>query len=173
MTELHGNLWVLAFDDQYKADEARALFRRMAGEGLMTLEETAVVIVGPDGKASLTQDVDKAGDRRHKGHLVGLLAAAVTGVMPMIMVGTLTGAVVGRLTDHGITTQMMKPIADSLKPGTSALFLLGSGTSDANGRAIVERVKHFQPTIVQTTVSPELRQEMEQLLASAPEAPAS
>lgn len=168
MSESTNNLFALAFDDEYKADEARALFKRMAGEGLLTLDQTAVVIVGMDGKAKITQDADVTGARRMQGHWLGIAVAAVTGVTPLILAGTLAGQVVGRLTDHGITKQMMKPIADALTPGTSALFGLGRAASDADRERIIERVRHFHPKIVQTSVSPELRQQIETLLDSPP-----
>ena len=168
MSEAVNNLYALAFDDEYKADEARALFKRMDGEGLLALDQTAVVMVGIDGKAKITQDEDVTSARRTQGHWLGIVAAAVTGVTPLIFAGTIAGQVVGRLTDHGITKQMMKPIADALTPGTSALFVLGRATNDENRARVVERVRHFHPKIVQTSVPPELRQQIETLLDQPP-----
>jgi uncharacterized membrane protein len=169
MSEPTYNLFALAFDDEFKADEARASFKRMAGEGLLVLEETAVVVMGMDGKPTITQDADVTKTRRMQGHWLGIVAAAATGVLPLIMVGTVAGEVVGRMTDHGITGHMMKPIADSMTPGTSALFGFGKAHSDADRQKIVERIRHFNGTIVQTSVSPELRAQVEELLAQAPE----
>jgi uncharacterized membrane protein len=37
-------LIALAFDDPYKADEARAALHRMEGEGLLEMDETAVIV---------------------------------------------------------------------------------------------------------------------------------
>jgi uncharacterized membrane protein len=173
MSEPASNLYALAFDDEYKADEARALFKRMAGEGLLVLDQTAVVVVGLDGKAKITQDVDVTSNRRMQGHWLGIVAAAVTGVTPLILVGTIAGQVVGHLTDHGITKQEMKPIAEALMPGTSALFGLGRVEKDENRERIVERVRHFGPKIVHTTVSPELKAKIEGLLEQPPAAATS
>ncbi len=167
------NLFALAFDDEYKADEARALFKRMAGEGLLVLEETAVIVMGIDGKPTITQDADVTKSRRMQGHWLGIVAAAATGVLPLIMVGTVAGEVVGRMTDHGLTARQMKPIADSLTPGTSALFGLGKSNSDVYREKIIERIRHFNAKIVQTSVSPVLRMQIEELLAQAPEAATS
>ena len=164
MSDSANNLYALAFDDQYKADEARTLFRRMAGEGLLVLDQTAVVVVGLDGKATVTQDVDVTSSRRMQGHWVGIVAAAVTGVTPLIMAGTIAGQLVGRLTDHGITTQTMKPIVDALAPETSALFVIGFARHDSDRATIVGRLRHLDPRIVETSVSPVLRQQIEALL---------
>ena len=170
MSEAVTNLWALAFDDEYKADEARALFRRMAGEGLLVLEETAVVVVGMDGKATITQDVDVTSTRRTEGHWLGIAAAAITGMTPLIMVGTVAGEVVGRLTDHGITKHKMKPIVDSLTPGTSALFGIGTARTDDSREKIIERIRQFNPKVLLVPVLPELKQQIEMLLAAPPEA---
>src|SRR6185436_17596275 len=125
MSELTYDLYAVAFDDEFKSDEARALFKRMAGEGLLVIEETAVVIMSIDGKPTITQDADVTKSRRIEGHWLGILAAAMTGVLPLIMVGTVGGEIVGRMTDHGLTEGVMKPIADAMQPCTSALFGLG------------------------------------------------
>jgi uncharacterized membrane protein len=43
-------LVALIFDDPYKADEARAALNRMAGEGLLEIDETAVIVKKDDDK---------------------------------------------------------------------------------------------------------------------------
>jgi uncharacterized membrane protein len=123
MDESH--LVVVAYDDEYKADEVRVALRRMQGEGLLQVDESAVSIRGLDGKIRLSQELDLTAERKNQGHWLGILAAVVTGVQPLILAGTAAGAVIGKLTDHGITTNIMKEIGQSLTPGTSALFILG------------------------------------------------
>ena len=58
------HLVAAAFDDEYKADEARLVLRRAQGEGLVELVETAVVVRGRDGKLRLNQDVDLEAKRK-------------------------------------------------------------------------------------------------------------
>jgi uncharacterized membrane protein len=145
----------------------------MAGEGLLVLDQTAIAIVGLDGKATITQDVDVTGTRRTQGHWVGIVAAAITGVTPLIMAGTVAGQVVGRLTDQGITKQKMQPIVDALTPETSALFVLGYVRHDQDRATIVERLRPLNPRIVETSVSPVLRQQIEALLDQPPKSAAS
>ncbi|MGH9882108.1 MAG: hypothetical protein ACRD6N_11790 [Pyrinomonadaceae bacterium] len=53
-------LIALAFDDPYKADEARAALHRMEGEGLLDMDETAVIVKKVDEKVRITQDVNVA-----------------------------------------------------------------------------------------------------------------
>jgi uncharacterized membrane protein len=119
----HGTsrLLALVFDDPYDADEAKAALYRMGGEGLLGIDETAVVVKQADGKVRVTQDVNVVSERQRVGHVMGLMAAAVTGTMPFVMAGTLCGRLVGRLTDHGITNKFAKDVGHELQPGTSGM----------------------------------------------------
>ncbi len=94
------HLAAVIFDDEYKADEARLILRRAAGEGLIELGETAVVVKASDGKTHLTQDIDLVEKRKMQGHWLGLVAAVATGVQPLIMVGTAALFVLAERTRH-------------------------------------------------------------------------
>src|SRR5512147_41210 len=108
-------LLALVFDDPYDADEAKAALYRMGGEGLLELDEAAVVVKYADGKTRVSQDVNIVSRDQHVGHVLGLVAAAATGTLPFIMAGTLCGRLVGRLTDHGITEKFIKDIGKELR----------------------------------------------------------
>src|ERR687898_936675 len=100
------DLVAVAFDDEYKADEARLVLRRAQGDGLIELVETAAVVKARDGKLRLDQDSDHVATRKNQGHWLGILAATVTGLQPVILASTAVGAVVGKLTDKGIGEQI-------------------------------------------------------------------
>jgi uncharacterized membrane protein len=161
------HLIAIVFDDEYKADEARVALRRMQGEGLIDIDESATVVCRIDTKVRLSQDVDLVANRKNIGHWIGIAAAMATGVQPMILLGTATGAIIGRLTDHGITDRVLKQIGQSLVPGTSALLLLVRQTFHRD--QVIERLRPYNGTIVQTT----LPAEAEAALQSALEAQGS
>src|SRR5262245_7423058 len=119
-------LVAISFEDMYSADEACAAVRRMAGEGLLELGETAVIQVDREGKKRVRQDVDIVHQRQHIGHIAGIVAAAVTGTLPFIFVGTLAGRLIGSVTDHGITDRFVRDLQKKLQPGSSALILYGA-----------------------------------------------
>jgi uncharacterized membrane protein len=102
MSEDGNNLFAIAFDDEYKANEARLILRRAQGEGLIELVETAVVVKGRDGKARLSQDTDTEASGRTKGHWLGIAAAWVTGTVPFIMAGTDVGHVAAGSPTRGL-----------------------------------------------------------------------
>jgi uncharacterized membrane protein len=88
-------LIALVFDDPYKADEARAALLRMEGEGLLEATEMAVIVKKDGERVRITQDTNIVSNRQHAGHLAGLVAASLTGTMPLILVGTVVGRLVG------------------------------------------------------------------------------
>lgn len=161
---------VLVFDDPYKAHEARAAILRLTGEGYLQLDETAVAIKRDDGNVQVFQDVDVLAKRRDQGHWVGIAAALLTGVQPLILLGTGAGAAVDRFTDSGVTRQFIRRINGALLPGTSALFIQGDRTGDLNSLDPVfrERLLPFGGRILRTTIP----DDVERLLQEAVAAPA-
>lgn len=156
------HLVAIAYDDEFRADEARILVRRAQREGIADVIETAVVVRDADGNKRLTQDIDLEGKRRAVGHWLGIAAALATGVPPLIFVGTVAGELIGRLTDSGILTSDLKSVAKELEPGTSALFVLAHEAVPR--RALAERLRHLGGRIMRTTLPPDINGELNELL---------
>jgi uncharacterized membrane protein len=128
-------LIALIFDEQFKGEEARASLHRMAGEGLLEMNDTVFIARKPDRKTSVSQEENVRGRDQKIGHVAGLIAAAVTGTMPFVLVGTLAGRLIGRLTDHGITRKFIRDLKQELQPGTSGLVVLGSSDPERRQRS--------------------------------------
>jgi len=154
------HLIALVFDDQFKGEEARAALHRMAGEGLLEIKDTVIVVRKPDGKTQVTQEDKVTKEGQKAGHIAGLLAAAVTGTLPFILAGTLAGRLVGRLMDHGITHKFIKDLRQEVRPGTSALILLAASDPERR-REVEERMQGFGAKILRTDLPPEVEQEIE------------
>ncbi len=71
-------LIALIFDDQFKGEEARAALHRMAGEGLLEMNDTVFIARKPDGKTSVSQEDNVIGRDQKIGHVAGLIAVTVT-----------------------------------------------------------------------------------------------
>jgi uncharacterized membrane protein len=152
----------VTYDDEFKADEARIIVKKARAEGISDVQETAVVVHERSGKKVLTQDVDLEGKRRTQGHWLGIAAAFATGTMPLIMVGTVAGEVIGRLTDKGIRTGQLKTAGRELAPGTSALFVLAHEAVPRG--ALAKRLQPLGGHVMRTTLSQETASELEHLL---------
>jgi uncharacterized membrane protein len=154
-------LIALVFDDPYDADEAKAAVHRMGGEGLLTIDETAVVVKHPDGRIRVTQDLNIVPKDEQVGYMLGLIAAAVTRTMPFALAGG--SRLLGRVTDHGLTNAFAAKVAKELQPGTSALLLLVR--SDAARRdKVIERLRQWKPRVLESDLPRELEQELNRAL---------
>jgi len=119
------DLVVVGYDDQNQADEVRLRLLKMQRDYLVDLADAVVAVRKPDGKVELHQihNLTAAGavSGGMWGALIGLLFMS-----PLLgfAIGAASGAVGGALTDVGINDAFMKELAGTLKPGSSALFVL-------------------------------------------------
>src|SRR5260370_38596995 len=109
----------LVYDDQFKGEEARAALHRMAGEGLLEMNDTVFIARKPDGNTSVSQEDTVMGRDQKIGQVAGLIAAAVTGTVPFVLAGTLPGRLIGKLRDHGIRPKSIGALRTELRPGPS------------------------------------------------------
>ena len=171
MSKDNNKLIAVVFDDPYKADEARAALNRMGGEGLLEIDETAVIVKKADGKVRVSQDVNVVEKDQHFGHIAGLVTAAVTGTMPFILAGTVAGSLIGRLTDHGVTNKFLKSVQKELQPNTSVLVVYARSDPERR-KKIAERLVVFNPKILESDMPPELEQQIQNEMQEAKKAAA-
>jgi len=163
-------LVAVVFDDPYKAEEARAALHRMGGEGLLHIDETALIAKYVDGTARVSQDVNVAENGEKVGHLAGLITAAVTGTFPFILAGTVGGWLVGKLTDHGITNDFIAKVKKEVGPGTSALIVLGRSDPERRAR-VIERLEPFGPKVIESEMPDDVEHELVRALEHEQMAP--
>jgi uncharacterized membrane protein len=91
----------------------------------LRMEDAVVVTKDKDGNTKLHQAVNLAAVGAVGGGFWGMLIGMLF-LNPLIgaAVGAASGAVAGKLTDVGINDKMMKDLATSFSPGSSALFVL-------------------------------------------------
>jgi uncharacterized membrane protein len=156
-------LVALMFDDPFKAEEARAALHRMGSEGLLEMDETALIVKDPQGRVRISQDLNVVSKDRRTGHILGMIVSAVTGTMPFILGGTTSGHVMGRLNDNGITKTFITQLGQDLRPGTSALIMLGR--SDAQRRQrVIDQLAPFQPKLIESDLPTDLENELQRSL---------
>jgi uncharacterized membrane protein len=164
-------LIALVFDDLYKADEARAALFRMEGEGLLDIDETAVVVRKDGEKVRVTQDTNIVSKTQQTGHLIGIIAANLTGTLPFILAGTIAGKIFGSLIDNGVTNSFINKVKKELEPGKSALLICAKSDAEQR-RKIDERLVQFNPTVLDSDLPEELEQEIKNSLEQAQKASA-
>jgi uncharacterized membrane protein len=118
-------LVVVGYDDMFKAEEVRIKLMKMQKDYLIDLGDAVVAVKDQSGKVKLHQAVNMTAAGAVSGGFWGTLIGLIF-LNPLIglAVGATTGAVSGALTDLGIEDKFMKDLASTLKPGSSALFVL-------------------------------------------------
>jgi uncharacterized membrane protein len=143
----------IEYDDPHKAQEVRLALVKLQREYLIDMEDAVVAVKDEDGKIKLHQAVNLttagAVSGGFWGSLIGLLF-----LNPLLgaAVGSSAGAVSGVLTDVGINDDFMKKLADGLQNNTSVLFVL---VRKATPDKVVDEIKHYGGTVLQTSLSHE------------------
>ncbi|MDS0295267.1 DUF1269 domain-containing protein [Halogeometricum luteum] len=147
------SLIVLAFEDETGAEEMRERMHDLQKRQLITLQDAAVAVRKENGHVKVKQAHSLVGAGALGGSFWGLLIGVIFW-MPWLgmAIGAATGALSGKLSDTGIDDDFIEEVADTVEPGTSALFLLAS---DARLERIEEELEGTQFTILQTNLSPE------------------
>jgi uncharacterized membrane protein len=135
----------------------------MEGDGLLDIDETAVIAKKDEKRVRVSQDVNVVSKDQHVGHLIGLVAANLTGTMPLILAGTAVGRLVGRFSDHGVTNTFINQVKKELQPGTSALLLYARSDPERR-KNVAEGLRAFSPKLLETDLPPELEQEIKAAL---------
>jgi uncharacterized membrane protein len=134
-------LVAVVFNDESTAFEMRGALVKMQKQYLLEMEDAVVVTRDPDGKTKLHQAVSLTTAGAVSGGFWGMLIGLLF-LNPLLgaAIGAGAGALSGKFQDIGLDDKMMKNVGDSLKPGTSALFiLLRKATADK----VLEGLKPF------------------------------
>jgi uncharacterized membrane protein len=155
-------LVVIGYDDQFKAEEVRLKLLRMQKEYLIDLEDAVVATKDPNSKVKLHQIYNLTGAGAVSGGFWGALIGLIF-LNPLLgmAVGAASGAVAGALSDLGLDDKFMKELAETMKSGTSTLFVLvRSATPDkvaaklqgSGGKILMTSLSHEDEAKLQTVL---------------------
>jgi uncharacterized membrane protein len=159
------DLIVIGFDDETTATAVRTRLLQMQRDYIVDLEDTVVAVKDKDGKIKLHQihhlTAQGAIGGTFWGMLIGLLFMS-----PFLgaAVGAAAGGIAGALADVGIDDTFMKKLSQTLKPGTSALFIL---IRKATLDKVLENLSFFKGTIIQTSLSHENENKLREAIDKA------
>ena len=148
------NLVAVVFEDETTAFEMRSALAKMQKEYLIEMEDAVVVTKDDKGKVKLHQAVNLTLAGAVSGSFWGMLVGFIF-LNPVLglAVSAGAGALSGKLSDIGISDQMMKDLVASFEPGSSALFvLIRKATTDKvleGLHAFVGKGKVFKTSLTQ------------------------
>ncbi len=112
--------------DENAAGRVLDSVRQLAKDGVLTLENAAVIVKTQAGEVKVEDpgDVDSKRGRVFgaiTGGIVGLLGGPI-GAIVGAAAGAATGGVTAKLADYGVSNRMIKDIEKGLKPSSSAII---------------------------------------------------
>jgi uncharacterized membrane protein len=159
------DLVVLAFDTPDGASRMSAEIERMQKMQLITLEDAAVVTRQMDGKAQVKQANNLVGAGAFGGAFWGMLIGLLF-LVPWLglAVGAISGALAGKFADIGVDDKFIKSVAETIRPGTSALFLM---IREATPDRVLDEIRGWPGvTVLQTSLSKESEAKLREAFAT-------
>ena len=144
------DLVVIVYPTEEKAEEVRKRLFELQKEYLIKLGDAVIATKSEDGQIKLHQVVNTTVAGAVGGSFWGLLVGVLF-LNPLlgVAVGAASGALSGALTDVGINDKFMKDLAESITPGSAALFvLIESMTADK----VIEQIKPFGGVVLKTSL---------------------
>lgn len=175
MTELVA----MAFEDPEDADRVLAELRRLEKQRLIDLWDDAVVAVRKlDGNVELKQSPNVAQSSATSGAISGALWGSLVGSLFLnpiagFGVGALLGAgggalvtaggaaLSGSLVDYGID-KFVRSMADTIKPGSSALFIL---VRTVEPEEVLAELSRFRGRVLRSSLTTEQEARLRDALA--------
>ncbi len=158
------DLFAIAYDDLFKAEEVRLTLAKLQTEHLIELDDAAVVVKDKEGKVKLKQAVNLTTAGAASGGFWGLLIGTLF-LVPLFgaAVGAATGALGGALSDIGVDDDFMRELGETLQPETSALFIL---VRKVTPDKVLDEVSKYGGKILRTSLSKDDEQQLQSVLDS-------
>lgn len=160
---MDSNIVVLRFDDESQAENMLSVFTDLQEKGIVTLEDAVIASRGAGDHIEIKQSQSVTGKYTLRGSGIGLLAGLLLGgPIGGLVGGTVVGAIAGALKDVGIDDKFIRQTSEMLKPGSSALFLMGK--ADDQDKFLAE-LRPFKALVATTSLSEEQEKRLKRTLA--------
>jgi uncharacterized membrane protein len=160
------DLIVIGYDDEETADLAAEEVMRLSDDLVIQPESVAVIRRDLDGR----YHVETTHHPVLEGATWGMLWGVLFGLLFFIpgfglAVGAGLGALFGLLNKAGIDQEFQQRVRDMVQPGTSALFMIVDKITPDKA---IEALSRYGGTVLQTSLSKEVEEELQQALHGSP-----
>jgi len=164
------HLLIITFEDTEQAGELRETLRQEEHEGLLSLNDAAVVVRDEKGKFHVKNETDSGvAIGAVGGGMLGLLLGAVFFPVAGLLIGAVGGALVGKAIDQGINKDTIKQVEADMQPGTSALFVV---VRDADPAAAMGALRSYKGKVYETSFDEDTEGELRHVLKKKFQQPA-
>lgn len=159
------DLVVIVYPNEQKAEEVRNRLFELQGEYLIKIGDAVVAEKTSSGAIKLHQMMNMTATGAASGSLWGLLIGLLF-LNPLLGVaaGAAGGAIGGALTDVGINDAFMKKLAESIEPGSAALFVL---VQEMTTDKVLAAIKGYGGVVLKTSFDETKEQVLRDALKSA------
>lgn len=160
-------LVAIKFDDPEEAGQVRETLRNVQKQGMLSLDDSAVVVKDAEGKIHVKNEMDRGTKvGALGGGALGLLIAGIFAPLGGIIIGALGGGLVGSLMDMGVSGKFVKEVGEALEPNTSAIFFI---VREAQPDAAIAALRQYEGEVFQTSLPPEAEEALRDALKKRPQ----
>lgn len=172
-------LVVVGFESPTEADRVLGELARMRKEYLVDLEDAVVAVRDSEGKVQLKQSINLTTIGAASGGMSGALWGTLVGLLflnPLAgfaiggLVGAGSGALSGSMVDYGIDDDMIRSLAETIPPNSSALFVL---VRKAQPEKVLAELSGIRGRVLRSSLSPEQEAKLQAALAGHVATPAA
>jgi uncharacterized membrane protein len=157
-------LVAIAYDDQATAEEARQTVQGLEADLIIQADQVAAISRDPAGKYHVTTSHGgaSAGGGAWWGGFWGLLFGMLF-LIPFagLAIGAGFGALFGHLGKNAIDKEFQQQVRDSVKPGTSALFMV---IEQATPDKAIAALSQYGGKVIRTSLSDEDTKKLQEAL---------
>ena len=154
-------LLVITFGDRETAGQAGERLKGIQKAHAVNINDMAIVEKDEDGKVHVHHGIDTAtAGGAIGGGVLGLLLGLVFFPIGGLLIGAAAGAFIGRSLHHNVDKKLIEDVTNDLSENTSALFVLGEGST----AAVVGALEPFKGKVYQTTVDTETETQLQAAL---------
>jgi uncharacterized membrane protein len=161
MSDVPVQVIVAAFQDEKAAKGALTALKQARREGLIKIENAAVLRKDAKGKLHIKETHDMGGGKGAAfggvgGAAIGLIAG--TALAAPVVVGALVGGLVAKLRDSGFSNKRLENMGQGLKPGTSAIIAVVEHTWVAK---VEEALAEAQAEVITAEIQADIASQLE------------
>ncbi len=159
------DLIVIVYPSEEKAEEVRKRLFELQSEYLIKLGDAVIATKTEDGQVKLHQMMNMTATGAAAGSFWGLLIGVLF-LNPILGVaaGAASGAIGGALTDVGINDPFMKKLAETISPGSAALFVL---VEEMTSDKVLAAIKGYGGVVLKTSLDTSKEQQLRNALSGA------
>jgi uncharacterized membrane protein len=154
-------LLVITFDARETAGQAAERLKSIDKAHAVSIQDMAVIEKDDDDKVHAHHGVDTAtAGGAIGGGVLGLLLGLVFFPIGGLLIGAAAGAFIGRSLHHNVDKKLIEDVTNDLGANTSALFVIGDGSTSA----VVGALEPYKGKVYQTTVDAETEAQLQAAL---------